>query len=237
MEEGEASFSEELGKIHRELNAIKKDSEVTQEDQLFFGLVVSIAFFVITMPLDLLAAFFQSAVKLDFVAASFAATFIKNTSIGSLVLSILLRYYGAVKPHKVARLWSILSLIIGFDIFLFVFTSNIGMGAAIFAGPIAFHLFLLIAELLYVGVGKFAEKKIVTFYIDKGFAPKKYSKMPPISYLFAMLAFSVNIAFAVEIVLVLLVGLPFDMFRVMVVYVALTIIFSVYYAKRVKPGL
>lgn len=196
--EQENELVKRIRKIEKKLAKIEKESKVGLEDQLFFGLVVSLALFVMTLPLAELSSLFQSVFRLDYTIASDLSESIRNISIVCLLSSIFLRYYGAVKPHKGARLWSFLCLLASFDFFLLFFLPKLTYGLAFEVRAIAFPLSHVALFIMYILMGRFVESKIILFYAKRGFVLKRYAK-PIVSFLFAVLSGCIYTTLAVQL--------------------------------------
>lgn len=232
--EEENELIKRIKKIEKKLNKIERESKVGLEDQLFFGLVVAIALFVITLPLDELAIFFQIITNLSYADALGLSETIRNISIACLALSCVLRYYGAIKPHKGARLQSFLSLVMGFDFFLFMFIVNIAKGFALKINPFTLPYSLLALAIIYLVTGKFVERNIVKFYAEKGFVLKKYTKLPIVSYLFAMLSLALSVAIVTQFVLFIFFNSLITTSQLQLIFVLLYSVFSLLYLIRLK---
>ena len=98
---------EDSKKIQDRLDRIEEESRISSEDQLFFGAIVAIALFVLTLSVTDIASFIQAASRIDIDTATRLSQSIKNAAIICLVLSAILRYYAAIKPSKKARLVSL----------------------------------------------------------------------------------------------------------------------------------
>jgi len=204
--------------IEKKLAEIERESKVGLEDQLFFGLIVSLALFVMTLPLTDLASFFQNVIKLENTVAWNLSETIRNTTIVSLLLSILLRYYGAVKPHKGARLWSFLCLIISLDFFLLTFLPTLTLNLAVEVRAVAFPLSHIALFFIYTLLGKFVESRIILFYARRGFVLKRYAK-PIVSFLFASLSACVYMTSVVQLLALIFFNVSLNEVQVWFVYI------------------
>jgi hypothetical protein len=231
--ESEEGIPEAIEEIKKDLREIKRDSLASQEDQLFFGFVISITLFVIALPIDQLASSFEDFLHLGSPDTLRVSETIKNISIVCLVCSSLLRYYASVKPHKGARLWSFYSLMVGLDFFIITLAANVAMGLALEIQLVVFPLALVISLCAYVGLGKL-ESKILGFYADKHLVLRRYSKFPLVSYLFALLTASVLATVAVESAYVLLFGVSLSLISIQIVYYAFALLFFLMYLLKLK---
>ncbi len=89
-----------LNNLQREVASLKKESLISSEDQLFFGFVITLAFFVITFSISDMASFFQSFLKLDAAYAANLSELLRNVLITFIFSSAIMRYYASIKPHK-----------------------------------------------------------------------------------------------------------------------------------------
>jgi len=180
------------------LEKTAKDEKVELEDQLFFGLIISLAFFVITISLTDVTTLFQAILKVDYTIASNLAQNIKNLLIVCLLSSAILRYYASTKPHKGARLWSFLLLWVALDVFLFELAPMLSF---YFEGALRILAYILSYSVLFLAyffIGK-AESTAIKFYAKRGFVLRKYSK-PIVSFFFAIMAGCAYITLAIEFV-------------------------------------
>jgi hypothetical protein len=127
-----------IDKIEEKLNKIERDSRIGLEDQLFFGLVVSLAFFLVALPFTELQSFFQTVFQFNETTALNISLGIRNIFIVSLLLSVFSRYYGAIKPHKGSRLISLLCLLFALDVFLANFVPALTYNLSVEIKAIAF---------------------------------------------------------------------------------------------------
>ena len=225
---------EEVKKLRKKLSKIERESKAGLEDQLFFGFVISIAFFVITLDLNEFAFFFQSIIGLSPVDALTLSETIRNISIASLVLSSISRYYGAIKPHKGARLVSFLSLITALDFFLLMFVINISKGVAIEVSVFTLPFSLVALFIIYFVIGFFVEKKIVKFYAERRLVLKKYARFPIISPLFADITFALYSMLVTQFILGVFLGVSLDQNQLYITYLLFSCPFLVFYFLRLK---
>lgn len=203
--------------IEKKLAEIERESKVGLEDQLFFGLVVSLALFVMTLPLTDLASFFQNVIGIKNTTAWSLSETIRNATIVSLLLSILLRYYGAVKPHKGARLLSFLCLIVSLDSFLFAFLPTLTLNLAVEVRTLAFPLSHIALFFIYFLLGRFVESRLISFYAKRGFVLKRYAK-PIVSFLFACLSACLYTALIVQLLAIVYFNTVFNEVQMGFVY-------------------
>lgn len=183
----EDTIAKKLEQLRSETSRLERESRIGSEDQLFFGLIVSLALFVVTLPLTDFASFIQLIGKLDYVTAMNLAQSIKNISIVCLILSAILRYYASIKPNKGARLFSFLLLLMALDVFLVLFFPILSFNLSIEVRTIAFPLSFFALLVVFLLMGKFVESKVIMFYAERGFLLKRYAK-PIVSFLFACIS-------------------------------------------------
>ena len=197
-EEEKKEILDRLGEIERKLCKIDRESKVGLEDQLFFGVVVSLALFFIALPFTELSSLFQNLFLFDNTTALRLSTGIRNGFILFLLASITFRYYGAIKPHKGARLWSILCLLFSFDVLLFNVLPAFTVNVSVEMKPIVIPLSYFILIVLYSVMGWFVEPSIISFYAKRGFVLKRYSK-PIVSLLFVCLSACIYFTLAFQV--------------------------------------
>lgn len=171
-----------------------------------------------TLPLTDLVSFFQNVIKLEDTVAWNLSETVRNATIACLLLAILLRYYGAVKPHKGARLWSFLCLIISLDFFLVAFLPKITLNLAVEMRTIAFPLSHFALFIIYTLMGKFVESRIILFYAKRGFVLKRYAK-PFVSFLFANLSACLYITLVVQLFALVLFNTSLSEVQIWLVYI------------------
>jgi hypothetical protein len=198
-EEKKKELLDRLKRIEKKLTKMDRESKIGLEDQLFFGVIVSLALFFIALPSTELTSLFQNVFLFDPTTALDVATVIRNTSILFLLASIGLRYYGAIKPHKGARLWSILCLLFAFDVFLLNVVPAFTLNISVEMKPIIIPISYVILAIVYSIMGKFVEASVLSFYAKRGFVLKRYSK-PIVSILFVDLSTCIYFALAVQVI-------------------------------------
>lgn len=197
-EEEEKELLDRIKKIEKALAKIDRESKVGLEDQLFFGVVVSLALFFLALPFVESTSLLQTVFLFDYTTALNIATTFRNSSVLLLLSSMLLRYYGAIKPHKGARLWSILCLLFSFDLFLFSLLPALTNNISIEMKPIAIPLTYFVLFVIYWVMGKYVEPSIISFYAERGFVHKRYSE-PIVSFLFMCLCATIYFTIAIQV--------------------------------------
>ena len=159
-------LEEKLRALEEKLKGIEKESHLTLEDQLFFGLVFSLLLLVITFPsVTDMVSFFEGfeLVKINPFLLTYA---IKSMLVLTLFSSSGSRYYGAIKKSQPAKSLSLKSILLGIYglvleiVYLyggtFLFQT---IGEDMF--PFLFLSFIITLIALYLGV---IEKMILNFY-------------------------------------------------------------------------
>jgi len=217
-EQSEDELLKSLKKIEKKISKIDRESKVGLEDQLFFGLVVALALFVVTInPIDF-TTFLQSSFNFDYTTAANIANSIKNLSIGCLVLSSLTRYYGAVKPHKGARLWSIELLIVAFYFFLQQLLPSITLNFVFKVEAIAFPLSHILLFFIYFLLGDFFEIRIIKFYAERKLVYKKYAK-PIVSFFFVLFSASLYFTIITQLISAVVFSSPLSQTSMSIIFV------------------
>jgi hypothetical protein len=199
MSEDDKELLNRIKKIEKKLAKMDRESKIGLEDQLFFGVVVSLALFFIALPFTELTSLFQNVFLFDSTTALNVATGFRNVFVLFLLSSIALRYYGAIKPHKGARLWSILCLLFAFDLFLLSVIPAFGFSVSTEMKPIVIPLSYVVLAIIYGVMGKFVEPSIISFYAKRRFVLKRYSK-PIVSILFIDLTACIYFVLASQII-------------------------------------
>lgn len=195
----EKNIDEKLQDIEKKLAKINKESRVSTDDQLFFGLVLSFLLFFLAVPLPDVTSFFQTTFGLSGTDASTLALGLKNSTVFFLLLSLAFRYYAALKFHKGSRLWSILFLLTAFELFLWnLFLSLRSQISGLIGNPpeslyVASLLSYAMSFLSYSLMAKYVESKGLEFYADKQLIQSKYAR-PFVSALFMAFSGSAFIA-------------------------------------------
>jgi hypothetical protein len=230
-------YLERLKRIERKVNKLRRESSAGLEDQLFFGVIISLVIFAVTLSISDIASFFQSFIILSNTQAETFSQTVKYTAILCLILSGLFRYYGAVRPHKGARLWSLLSLIFWTDLFLLILFTYLAndFPKEIRILPLSVFLFALFC--IYLLLGGLFEGKMVKFYAKKGLAPDRFRK-PKIytSFLFAALVSSLYCAMTTQIIAAFQLGLFFDYGSFAIIWLLWWILFAFLFFLYVRRG-
>jgi len=151
------------------LEEIEKKNRQNLEDQLFIGLIISLALLFVTFPsLADFSLFFQKYLNAPLESADSWALALKIFFVIGFFFSALSRYYGAIQNSEKWRYWSIEAL---FFIISYLIAGILigGIGAGLIEVR-ANELFMLILTVLVVAtylVG-LLERKILQFYLEMG---------------------------------------------------------------------
>lgn len=237
VEKEDNDLVKRIKNLQRKVNRIDREMKVGTEDQLFFGVVVSVTVFLITLSLSDIAAFIQSATSVDYSVALTLSTNLKNAAFSLLVLSATLRYYAALKPHKGARLFSFLTLLSALDIFLLLFFPMLSFNIGSEAKVIVFILSYALLTAIFIVQGRFFESKVILFLADRGCVHKKYAK-PIVSFLFACASggvyIYVTVLFLMQVVFQVRVGQIQNLVLFFVCYVLFAVTGYILFLRRQK---
>jgi len=174
------NIDERLQEIEKKLTRIEKESRVGLDDQLFYGLVLSFLLFFLAIPLPDVTNFLLASFPFDPPTASNVALGLKNAFVVLLLLSVVFRYYAAVKLGKGHRLWSILFLFVAFDLFVWNLAFALGNplvpppGYTVESAFFSLSVTYIVLLVIYLLIGKFAESRILGFYAKRELILKKY---------------------------------------------------------------
>jgi len=186
-----------LERIENRLKRIEKDLAMASEDQLFIGLVFSLAVFLGTLPFSDLTQFFQDFAKFTAENGATVAQAIKFGSVLCLLLSTAARYYGIVvgrvRPSKAARAVSLELLIMAWNAFLFSFVISIIFNLSIILAVWTIPVAAIVALIVFICMAR-VENKILSFYASRYLIFKR-DVTPVVSSFFQFLAVSMYIVF------------------------------------------
>jgi hypothetical protein len=225
-EETNKELIERIKKMERKLDKFEKSSRIGLEDQLFFGFIISLVVFLLSLPLTEVVSFFQNVTRFSLDLATNTAQTTRYSGLGCLFLASVMRYYGAMSKLRVSkryRLWSLRFLVMGWDFFLFFFVTSACVNASLIFGGMEIPIASLVLTGVYVAI-LFLEKKALRFYASRELIFKKDTQ-ETVSWAFLALTFSFYIAFVVEFV-VTIRGMPFSSERFIAVWLGCTFLFS-----------
>src|SRR5208337_1358457 len=97
LETSERKSDEALRTIDHKVDILEKESKVTVEDSLFFGLLVSLVILFLTLPRNDIVSLLES---LNSSAAAYYANIIQSMGLGFFVISGVTRYF-AIMSSKI----------------------------------------------------------------------------------------------------------------------------------------
>lgn len=163
------TVNEKLEDIDGKLKDIEKAFKSSSEEQLFFGIAFSLLVLFITLPMNDAVNFLQNLFSLSYDLATKSAIGIRAVGIVFALAASLLRYYGSMcREHtsKRMRLFSILSLLMGFEFFIFIIGQNTFWGIAIRTTWVIIPLGTLLMTIVF-GFIFLLEKRMLDFYVSK----------------------------------------------------------------------
>lgn len=95
--------NKKLRNLEQQLNRVKDEVLTSSEDQLFFGVLISLLILFITLPINDVVSFLQSALTISQDTAIREAESVKYFGIASFLISSLLRYSAVVSEHDVSK--------------------------------------------------------------------------------------------------------------------------------------
>jgi len=228
----EEEILEKLRRIEDTINRQKKESLASNEDQLFFGVIISLLILFVTLPTNDLASFLQSVFSIDPSIALTNAGSIKYFGIMLFLASALTRYCAVISNPDVARKLryaSFEALWLGLGIIILTTTINLITNLSLQIGPSGLSVTFLILTLIFIGM-LWVERYILKVYARKGLIIEKYSPLASIMLLTVMVA--TCIALLVEIAALVLGFGPFSTIRFLIVYLFVAIVSLVRSFKR-----
>jgi len=210
---------EKIKELESKIVRLEKESRTGLEDQLFFGVIISLVVFIITLPLTEVTSFFHNFTGFSLDLASSTAESVRYSGLLCLILASATRYYGAVSDPRTSkrfRLHSLLFLIMGWDFFLFIFVVNASLNVAWSLGPMSLPVASIILFFTYF-LMIFFERKAQNFYASRELIFKK-DVDPIVSKSFLALTMGFYIAFVVEYFAILR-GMQFSAERFMSVWI------------------
>lgn len=200
MENDDNKLLKEIKEIKRRLGAIERETMSSLEDQLFFGLVFSLAVFFLAFPAFNVVSFLQSSMNFDYDLAMNTAEGMKYSGILFLVIISAMRYYGAISPTRTSKKLRVLSfqLLMLMANFLLLFlvlnsTTSLSVILGITTIPTAISILLIIYVLLAI-----VEKRVLGFYASRKLILKK--DVEPLASLVSILA-TLSVALTIIIIL------------------------------------
>jgi hypothetical protein len=169
--------NKKLKNLEQQLNRIEKEFLITSEDQLFFGVLISLLILFITLPINDVVSFLQSTLRIGPDAATRDAEVIKYFGIALFLVSSLLRYYAVVSEgdtSKRVRYVSFEAFWLGLNLILLMVIINIitPLASQFGLGGIAATFWILIPT--FIGMSSL-ERRVLRLYAKKQRILKKDS--------------------------------------------------------------
>jgi len=228
-----------IKKLARKLTKLEKESRMGLEDQLSFGVIVSLVVFLVTLDLAQTTLFFQKFFGLALDTAMRTAEGVRNTGLLCLVAASATRYYGAVSGQRASkkyRLYSLQCLIGAWNFFILLFIINAFSDASFNLGAMSMPIAGIALVVVYFLMIRF-EKKALDFYATKEFIFKKDAK-PHVSNAFVLFGAAYYFAFVEELI-ALAIGFNFAPERFVTVWMLIPIVVMLLLAlaeRRKKRG-
>jgi len=231
-EEPEESFNEtkELIKsvknLANKITRLEKESRMGLEDQLSFGVIISLVVFILALPLDEITLFFQNLGLSSGISLQIAGG-VRNTGLLCLILATATRYYGAISKQRISkrfRRFSLQFLIAAWNFFLIIFVMFSSIDASVVLGTMSLPIAICILVVIFSIMIR-AEKRVLEFYASKEFIFKKDVK-PTVSTIFLILIVGYYFAFVGEFIAVIK-GMIFSSERFMAVWLLSSILIIV----------
>ena len=207
-------MAQTLERIEERLKRIERDLKSSSEDQLFFALVFPLAVLFLTLPTGNLRLFFQDFAKFTPSQANSVAQTVLYVGFSCLLISSILRYYGAVvgrvRRSKVARVFSLELLIMAWDAALFLFVVTALLNAHELLLEYTFPIAGFATLLVFIGM-VWIEKRVLAFYATRFLIFKK-DVTPIVSSFFALLALALYMGFLVPAALTMVLVLSSGQF-------------------------
>ena len=157
----------------REVESIKKEAFIGGEDQLFFAVIISFLVLFITLPINDLVGFLETALKLNPTDALSTVGNIRYLGIAIFLFSSLTRYYAFLNDSKTYRFISFEALWFGLNIIISIIIVNTIPVLTSQIGPFGISFPVLVATIIFIGI-TFIEKAILEKYAFRGCIPKEY---------------------------------------------------------------
>jgi len=223
---------EKLKDIENKIDRQKKESFASGEDQLFFGVIISLLVLFVTLPINDMALFLQSVFNVKQDIALTNAGYIKYLGIVFFLVSSLTRYCAVVSDHNVSKKFryaSFEALWLGLNIIILNITINLITTLSLQIGLSGLSITFLILTVIFVGM-HLLERYILKIYAQKGLILKEY--FPFASVVFLAIMFGISVALLVEVGALALGFEPFSTIRFWLVYIITSMVYTIIFYKR-----
>lgn len=214
---------EKLKDIESKIDNQKKESFASGEDQLFFGVIISLLILFVTLPINDMASFLQSVFSVSQEIASTNAGYLKYLGIALFLVSSLARYCTVTSNQSLSkklRFVSFEALWLGLNIIIFTITVNLVTTLSLQIGLLGLSVTFLVLTLIFVGMLQL-ERYILKVYAKKELVLKEY--FPFASVLLLSIMLGICVALIAEVI-ALASGFVFSTTRFLLVYAITTVI-------------
>ena len=195
----------------------------SNEDQLFFGVIISLFVLFVTLPINDLASFLENVLKQNHDLALTNAGNIKYVGIVLFLISTITRYcavFGDQRVSKKLRFASFEGLWLELGFLILIITFNLSNILSPQIGVLGLSVTFFVITLIFVGM-ILLERYILRIYAKKELIAKEYS--PFASAVLLTVVFGLTVAFLVEL-FALVFGFGFHEGRFLLTYVVTTIL-------------
>ena len=173
---------DKLRELENKIDSIKKNSLIDNEDQLFFGVIISLLILFITLPIGDLVLYLQSSFTLNYNDALNVAQTIRYLGIGAFLFSAFTRYYAVVGNQSNSRKYryaSLEGLMFAIAFILIVTLANLTLALSSLPRSIAVTISIIsiLSVLLLLNI---VERKILDIYVSRALITKN-DKIPLIT--------------------------------------------------------
>jgi hypothetical protein len=215
----EDEMLEKIKELENKIDSQKTESLRSNEDQLFFGVIISLLVLFVTLPITDISSFLESVFKVNQDIALTDAGYIKYVGIIAFLVSTLTRYCAVVSELDVSKKFryaSFEALWLGLNIIILTITINLFTTLSPQFGLLGLTITFLILTLIFLGM-LLLEGYILKIYVSKELILKKHS-FPYASLVLLSTVLGIEIAYVVEI-FAMIFGVPFSIPRFLLVYI------------------
>jgi hypothetical protein len=204
-----------LRELEHKIDSIKKEKLVDSEDQLFFGVIISLFILFVTLSMGDFTSFLQNTFRLSYNDASTLAQSVRYLGIALFLFSALTRYYAVVgnqTASKKYRYYSLEGFVFSLASILVIISVNLITVLASLTQLVAVEITVLLMTLMLLLLN-ILEIKILNLYASRTFIAKKYA-FPFSSFIWLSFIFGICIANAFQL-LALLFGVSAEVLQEM----------------------
>ena len=214
---------EKLKDIENKIDCQKKETFASGEDQLFFGVIISLLVLFVTLPISDMTSFLQSVFAVNQGVALTNAGYLKYLGIVFFLVSSLTRYCAVISNQNLSRKLRFVSfeaLWLGLNIVIFTVTINLVTTLSLQIGLLGLSVTFFVLTLIFVGMF-LLERYILKVYAKKELVLKEYFPFASVVLLSIMLGICVAL---IAEVIALASGFVFSTTRFLLVYAITTVI-------------